>query len=133
MASSRQFLNQIRGRYPKRDAEDLITMMNALAVVWAESKRQGGSAKSSAIRRPTKKDYQFAARVFCVLQHPKQPAVLPSQICHLARTYSGISNNHKLYEKFRQSISIGLLTMCKDVDAVLAELAKNSVTGLFRL
>jgi len=132
MASSRQFLNQIRGRYPKSDPEDLIAMMNVLALVWAGAKhRADGSGRAKAVA--TKKDYRFAARVFCVLHDPLQPASLPGQIAHLAETYHGLSKNPKTHAKFRQSISIGLLSMCKDADAVLSELAKTGVGGLFRL
>ncbi len=123
MASARQFLSQIRGRYPHTDTEDVITMINALARVWAEAKG-GGTA--------TKRDYRFAAQVFCVLAAPKQPVGLPSQIAHMAATYAGIAHDAKLYDKFRQSISIGMLSTCKDSSAVLSELAKNGVEGLFR-
>jgi hypothetical protein len=134
MASSRQFLNQITGRFPKSDPEDMITMMNALALVWAEAKNQsetGGVSKEKAAA--TKRDYRFAARVFCVLQDPLQPASLQGQIAFLAQTYRGVAKDPKVHAKFRQSISIGLLTMCKDADAVLSELAKTGVGGLFRL
>ena len=134
MASSRQFLNQIEGRYPKSDPEDLIAMMNALALVWAEAKQQSGSGVANRGRvKSSKRDYRFAARVFCVLQDPLQPASLPGQIAYLAQTYQGLSKDPKIHAKFRQSISIGLLTMCKDADAVLAELAKTGEGGLFRL
>ncbi len=132
MASSRQFLNQIRGRYPKSDPEDLIAMMNSLALVWAEAKHQADGSGNNKVAA-AKKDYRFAARVFCVLHDPLQPSSLPGQIVHLAETYRGVSNDAKIHTKFRQSISIGLLSMCKDADAVLAELAKTGVGGLFRL
>ncbi len=107
-------------------------MMNALAQVWAEANYQADGS-DSVKASPSKKDYRFAARVFCVLHHPLQPTALPGQIAHLAQTYGGVSKDPKVYSKFRQSISIGLLSMCKDADAVLAELAKTGVGGLFRL
>ncbi len=132
MASSRQFVSQIKGRYPKSDAEDLIAMMNVLARVWAEAKRQSESGVSGNVKA-SKKDYRLAARIFCVLHDPLQPASLPGQIAYLAETYRGISRDPKIHAKFRQSISIGLLTLCKDARAVLSELAKTGVGGLFRL
>lgn len=128
MASSRQYLNQIRGRYPKIDPEDLIAMMNALAIVWAEAR----CAESIQVKA-TKRDYRFAATVFCVLHHRQQPPSLPGEIRHLAQTYRGISKDRKRHAEFRQSISIGLLAMCKDSSAVLLELSKHGISGLFRL
>ncbi len=107
-------------------------MMNALAHVWAEAKHQADGSASGKVLA-TKKDYRFAARVFCVLSDPLQPASLPGQIAHLVETYKGVSRDAKIHAKFRQSISIGLLSMCKDADAVLAELSKTGVGGLFRL
>ncbi|MCS1409679.1 MAG: hypothetical protein M2R45_02863 [Verrucomicrobia subdivision 3 bacterium] len=106
-------------------------MMNALAVVWAEAKQP--AATSAHRRRATWADYRLAARVFCVLAHPLQPPCLPSQVKHLAKTYAGISRDRQCCDKFRKSISIGLLATCKDVDAVLSELAKTGIGGLFRL
>jgi len=106
-------------------------MMNALAAVWAEAKRSAASSANGG--RATWADYRSAARVFCVLAHPLQAPGLPSQIKHLAKTYAGISRDRKRYEKFRKSISLGLLATCKDVDAVLGELAKTGIGGLFRL
>ena len=132
MASSRRYLNQIRGRFPGADPEDLITMMNALALVWAQSKQQREEGESG-LAKATKRDFLFAARVFCVVHDSLQPASLRGQIAHLAQTYRGVASDSGLYAKFRQSISLGLLSTCKDSDAVLGELAKTGVGGLFRL
>ncbi len=131
MASSRKYLHQIQGRYPQRDPEDLIAMINALAVVWAEAKQQGNP--KAAPQQTTQADYLLAAQIFCVLHHPLQTASLPSQVAHMTETFSGISRDRKLYKKFRQSISIGLLATCQNADAVLNELAKTGIGGLFRL
>ena len=111
MASSRQFINQIKGRYPKSDPEDLIAMMNVFARVWAEAKHQAEASGSNEIPA-AKKDYRLAARVFCVLHDPLQPAALPGQIAYLAETYRGISRDPNIHAKFRQCSSIGLLSLC---------------------
>lgn len=131
VASARSYFNLIRGKYPESDPEDLISMINALALVWAKARR--GSDSEDAFTKVTKRDYRFAAKVFCVLFHSGQPTSLPGQIKNLTRTYRGISKDMKLHMKFRKSISIGLLSMCKDSDAVLLELSKQGISGLFRL
>ena len=132
MASSRQFHSQIRGRFPQSNVEDVVVMMTALAGVWAQAKHQAEFADAKTVK-PAKKDYRFAASIFCVISHGAQPASLPGQVAHLVRTYEGISQDQKLYERFRGSISLGLLTMCKDAEAVLSELARTGIGGLFRL
>lgn len=129
MASSRKYLHQIQGRYPCRDPEDLITMINALAAVWAKAKQP----PTASPQRPTQAHYCLAARILCVLPSPFQPPSLPAQVSHLAKTFSGISQNPNLREKFRKSISIGLLSTCQDADATLYELAQTGIGGLFRL
>ncbi len=131
MASSRKYLHQIQGRYPRLDTEDLIAMINALASVWGETKQP---PNPSASHQPTTQaHYRLASQILCVLPSPSQPPSLPSQVSHLAKTFSGISRNPNLRKKFRKSISIGLLATCQDADAVLRELSQTGIGGLFRL
>lgn len=129
MTSSRKYLHQIQGRYPRRDPEDLITMINALASVWAEAKQ----SPTASPQPPSQAHYRLAAQILCVLPSPSQPSSLPSQVSHLAKTFSGISRNPSLRKKFRKSISIGLLATCQDADTVLRELSQTGISGLFRL
>ncbi len=128
MASSRKYLHQIQGRYPRRDPEDLITMINALASVWAETRQPPASPQP-----PTQAHYRLAAQILCVLPSHSQPPSLPPQVSHLAETFSGISRNPNLRKKFHKSISIGLLATCQDADTVLRELSQTGIGGLFRL
>lgn len=129
MASSRKYLHQIQGRYPRRDPEDLIVMINALASVWAKAKQP----PTDSPQPPTQAHYRLAARILCVFPSPLQPLSLPVQVSHLAKTFSGISRNSNLREKFRKSISIGLLATCQDADTALRELSQTGIGGLFRL
>ena len=129
MASSRKYLHQIQGRYPRRDPEDLITMINALASVWAEAKQP----PTLPPQPPSQAHYRLAAQILCVLSSHSQPPSLPPQVSHLAKTFSGISRNPNLRKKFRKSISIGLLATCQDADTVLRELSQTGIGGLFRL
>ena len=131
MASSRKYLHQIQGRYPRRDPEDLITMINILASVWAEAKRPPNPTASR--QSPPQTHYRLAARILCVLPCPSQSPSLPSQVSHLTKTFTGISRNPNLRKKFRKSISIGLLATCQDADTVLRELSQTGIGGLFRL
>lgn len=129
MASSRKYLHQIQGRYPRRDPEDLITMINALASVWAEAKQP----PTASPQPPTQAHYRLAAQILCVLPSHSQPPSLPPQVSHLAKTFLGISRNPNLRKKFRKSISIGLLATCQDANTVLRELSQTGIGGLFRL
>ena len=123
MASSRRYLHQIRGRYPRHDPEDLICMINLLASLWAGIRQ----------REPSRDICREAAAVFCVLPHPARPPRLSTEVDHLATTHAGISRDRILRDRFRRSISVGLLATCKDARAVLPVLAREGIAGLFRL
>ncbi len=126
MASSRKYLGQMKGRFRKNDPEDIVAMVNALAVMWVEARGRSDS-------RPTQADYRLAAQIFGVLPHPRQPARLPAQAGYLARQFAGVARDREQYRKFRNSVSLGLLAISKDIDAVFDELERTGIGGLFRL
>ncbi len=98
-------------------------MISLLASVWAGTR---GRPPSQGIHRD-------APMALGALHHPARPSRLAGEVSHLAEALAGISRRRSIRERFRRSISVGLLATCRDPSEVLAHLARYGIGGLLRL